>query len=162
MWGISTGIRLKFTDHLTACCRLLDHVSSFKFQETFFPPPENKMPMSRLLFPPIGYNQHLLRSDWPDGGHVCIRQNQTTPPSLNSFMCNWYLARRNKTPGISLFWGNEMKFTPESAVKVSLLNDSRAARRLGLCFFWLSLNFVKSRPNISQGVHCQSCYLFIQ
>lgn len=94
MWSIWTGISLSDcinSDHLTASL-VTCHRSSFR--KLFFLLLKTKLLKSRLFSPAIGYSQQLQRSDWPDWGHVCRRQNQITAPSLNSFMCNWYRPRR--------------------------------------------------------------------
>lgn len=88
MCGILTG-KLDFeglcTDHLTASSNLLDHVSSFKFQEPFFSPCEKKQPLSLPLNFPIGYRQGTPHSDWTIRRHVFVRQKWSTTPSSNSY-----------------------------------------------------------------------------
>lgn len=135
------------------------HRSSFR--KLFFLLHKTDLPTSRLLLPPIGSTRQPQRSDWPDREHVCARHNQTTPPSFKSFMCNWYRPRSKKTAGISVFWGQRNE-SRDGSQPLRWVCESAAEHRDDSVYFSVKLQLLNLLPKISQGVHCQSCYLFIQ
>lgn len=91
---------------------------------------------------------------------VSVRIKQH-PQTLNSFMCNWYRPsqKKNGPTDFSGVWGRELQVTVGSAAKVSLSSSRRTARRLGVVFG--AQTQLCELTTVSQGVHCQSCYLFI-
>lgn len=121
--------------HLTARRCLLGHVASFKFQETFFFPPQNKTrpcPASSRLLLAKSVDCHALIGQSEDmSAHVTLKQH---PPSLNSSVCNWYRPRRKNTRNFTIFqW--EKKLRRSQQIKVSVIKTSRrTTRRLGLFF----------------------------
>lgn len=147
MWGKSSGslsesmiwlhacLGVHYPGHLTARCHLVGHVSSFKFQETFFSPAENKTTNVPPPFPLIGYMRQLQHADWPDWRHVCARQNQTTPPSLHSFVCNWYRSwRKENGSNFEYFRSVKWKLQRGHLLRWVCKMASPTARRIGSFF----------------------------
>lgn len=139
MWGIWTGITLSGALLRSPDSPQWSHVivqvsgNFFFFFLAYWKP---KLPCPACLSS-IGEDWQFQRCDWADGGHVRARQNQTTPLSLNSFVCNWYRAWRKKkqTAETSVFRGREAKKLPRGPLLRWVCQTAVEQRNDSACFF---------------------------